>query len=103
MAAVVGQLRRRFVERAGACYLLRRQDDGRAEGVSRSAGLAVWQENPECRAVSVHHLLDDVDDDRSVLAPVGLGSGWDAASVTRRRHSLGWERSATKRSLPSVQ
>ena len=40
VAAVVGQLSRSFVERAGACYLLRRQGEGRAKGVSRSAGLA---------------------------------------------------------------
>ena len=73
VAAVVGQLRRSFVERAGACYLLRLQDVGRAKGVSRSAGLPVWQGYPGCRVVSVQHLLDAVVVDQGVIAPVGIG------------------------------
>ena len=73
VSAVVGQLRRSVLERTGACYLLQRQGEGRAKGVSRSAGVAVLQEDPGCRVVSVHHLLDDVDVDRSVIAPAGFG------------------------------
>ena len=45
-AAVIGQLRRSFVGRAGAYYALQRQDVGRAKSVSRSAGAAEiekWQ------------------------------------------------------------
>ena len=73
MAAVVGQLRRSVIWRAGTGYLLQQQSEGRAKGVSRSAGVAVLQEDPGCRVVSVHHLLDDVDVDRSVIAPAGFG------------------------------
>ena len=40
VAAVVQQLRRSAEERAGAWHLLQRQDEGKAKGVSRSAGVA---------------------------------------------------------------
>ena len=73
VAAVIGQLHRGVVGRTGACYLLQRQGESRAKGVSRSAGLAVWQGNQGCRVVSVHHLLDDVEVDQDVIAPVGFG------------------------------
>ena len=73
VAAVLGQLRRSVEERAGAVQALQRQGESRSKGVSRSAGFAVWQENPGCRVVSVHHLLDDVDVYRSAIAPAGFG------------------------------
>ncbi len=39
-SAVVGRLRRSMMERAGAGYLLRRQSESRAKGVSRFANVA---------------------------------------------------------------
>ena len=40
VSALVGQPLRSVIERAGACYLLQRQGEGRAKGVSRSANVA---------------------------------------------------------------
>jgi len=105
VAAVVGQLRRRLEERAGAVQALQRQGESRAKGVSRSAGLAVWRENPGCRDVSVCHLLDvvivDVYQDNFV--PAGFGFRPGRRERNPRRHSLGWERSGINRTAPSVR
>ena len=108
LAAVVGQLRRRFEERAGAVQSLQRQGESRAKVVSRSAGVTVWQGNPRCRVVSVHHLLDAVvvDVDRSAIAPAGLDF-----RLGRREHNhnsqtpqpgLGTKRGQTLRPLRSA-
>lgn len=51
MAPVVRQLRRSVTGRAGAYYALQRQDEGRAKGVSRSAGAAGIQKRESRVAV----------------------------------------------------
>ncbi|MDE2780770.1 MAG: hypothetical protein OXI91_14005 [Chloroflexota bacterium] len=102
---MVGQLRRRFEERAGAVQALQRQGESRAKGVSRSAGLAVWQENPGCRFVSVHHLLDDVmvDVGQGSFVPAGFGFGLGRRERNPQRLSLVWERSGINRSAPAAR